>query len=196
MATNLYLITNSKLTGKETKKDWERILNELEQLQMNTTTYSNINNEIIREEGSWDYEIELEEKDYPFNIYFNGPFDIKPNLYSNIGVIVTIYKYRLLYENYEVDWFGNFRRKLYNIMKVMGGTEVIYLANNSCDKLSTYLEVMAWSNVPYNEIKEKMIQEFGQPVTDYSKLNFQTLTYEKIDQFFLDDFNDLKLNDK
>lgn len=31
--------------------------------------------------------------------------------------------------------------------------------------------------------------------TDYSKLNYNTLTYAKIDEFFLDDFNDLKMKD-
>lgn len=51
-------------------------------------------------------------------------------------------------------------------MKIIGGTEVIYLADNACDKLSTYLECMAWENVPYEDIKEKMLQEFGQPLTD------------------------------
>lgn len=107
-----------------------------------------------------------------------------------------IYKYRLLYEIYEFDWFASFRNDLYNIVKIIGGTEVIYLADNACDKLSRYLECMAWENFPYEEIKQKMIQEFGHPVTDYSKLNYDTLTYRKIEEFFLDDFSDLKQNEK
>lgn len=195
MATSLYLITNSKLTGKETQNDWDRIVNELNQLNMDTTSFINAKNEIVKEYGSWSYEIEQDEEDLPFNVDFCGPFHIQPNLYSNIGVIYTIYKYRLLYEIYDSDWFTSFRNDLYNIVKIIGGTEVIYLADNACDKLSTYLECMAWENVPYEEIKEKMLQEFGQPKTDYSKLNFDTLTYAKIDEFFLDDFNDLKTDE-
>ena len=184
------------MTGKETHKDWDRIVSELNQLQMDTTSHVNGQDEIIKEYGSWSYDIELEEEDFPFNVDFGGPFHITPRLYSNIGVIDTIYKYRLLYEIYSFDWFESFRNDLYNIVKIMGGTEVIYLADNACDKLSNYLEVMAWENVPYNDIKERMLQEFGQPKTDYSKLNFDSLTYAKIDEFFLDDFKDLKLYDK
>lgn len=196
MATSLSLITNSKLTGKETRKDWDRIVIELNQLQMDTTSYVNANNEIIKEYGSWCYEIEAEDEDFPFNVAFSGPFHIQPNLYSNIGVIYTIYKYRLLYEIYDFDWFASFRHDLYNIVKIIGGTEVIYLADNACDKLSYYLECMAWENVPYEDIKEKMLQEFGKPITDYSKLNYDRLTYRKIDEFFLDDFSDLKMKEK
>ncbi len=195
MATGLYLITNSKLTGKETQKDWERIVGKLDQLKMDTTSYVNAQNEIVKEYGSWSYDIEHEEEDLTFNVDLVGPFHIQPRLYSNIGVIYTIYKYTLLYEIYGCDWFGSFRKNLYNIVKIIGGTEVIYLADNACDKLSTYLECMAWENVPYEDIKEKMLQEFGQPLTDYSKLNYNTLTYAKIDEFFLDDFNDLKMKD-
>ena len=195
MATSLYLITNSKLTGKETQKDWERIVGKLDQLKMDTTSYVNAQNEIVKEYGSWSYDIEHEEEDLTFNVDLVGPFHIQPRLYSNIGVIYTIYKYTLLYEIYGCDWFGSFRKNLYNIVKIIGGTEVIYLADNACDKLSTYLECMAWENVPYEDIKEKMLQEFGQPLTDYSKLNYNTLTYAKIDEFFLDDFNDLKMKD-
>ena len=195
MATSLYLITNSKLTGKETQKDWERIVGKLDQLKMDTTSYVNAQNEIVKEYGSWSYDIEHEEEYLTFNVDFVGPFHIQPRLYSNIGVIYTIYKYSLLYEIYGCDWFGSFRKNLFNIVKIIGGTEVIYLADNTCDKLSTYLECMAWENVPYEDIKEKMLQEFGQPLTDYSKLNYDTLTYAKIDEFFLDDFNDLKMKE-
>lgn len=192
MATDLYLITNSKLTGKETQKDWGKIVSELDQLQIDTTSYINANNEIIKTYGSWSYEIELEEEDYPFNVDFNGPFSIQPTLYSNIGVIYTIYKYSFLYKAYSNYWFTSFRKNLYKIVKIIGGTEVIYLADNGCDKLSTYLQSMAWENVPYNEIKEKMLKELGKPVRDYSKLNYDKLTYSKIKEFFLDDFNDMK----
>lgn len=195
MATSLYLITNSKLTGKEKQDDWNRIVRELNQLKMNTTSYVNGKNEIIKEYGSWTYNIE-EDEDIPFNVAFGGPFHIQPKLYSNIGVIYTIYKYRFLYEIYGFDSFTSFRRDLYNIVNIIGGTEVIYLADNSCDKLSLYLECMAWENVPYEVIKAKMLQEFGQPVTDYAKLNYDTLTYSEIKEFFLDDFSDLKIDEK
>ena len=45
------------------------------------------------------------------------------------------------------------------------------------------------------EIKEKMIREMGEPITDYSKLDFDSLSYSSINEFFLDDFHDLKTNE-
>lgn len=196
MSTTLYLITNSKLSGKESHKDWEQIVHELNQLNMDTTSYLNAQNERVKEHGDWSYRIEDKDEDFPFNVDFNGPFHIQPTLYTNIGVIFTIYKYRFLYEIYGFDWLDSFRNDLYNIVKIIGGTEVIFLADNGCDKLSTFLEGMAWENHPYEDIKEKMTEAFGQPVTDYSKLNFDTLTYSKINEFFLDDFSDLKTEKK
>lgn len=195
MATSLLLITNSKLTGKKTQKDWERIVDELEQLQLDTTSYVNAKNEIIKEQGNWSFEIE-EEEDYPFNVNFVGPFSFLPTIYSNIGLIYTIYNYDLLYKIHSLDWFESFRNDLHNIVKIIGGTEVIYLADNACDKLSIILEGMVLENVPYEDIKAKMLQEFGQPVKDYSKLNYDKLSYQKIDEFFLDDFSDLKMKEK
>ena len=162
---------------------------------MDTTSYVNAKNEIIKEHGNWGFEIE-EEEDFPFNVNFDGPFPILPTLYSNIGLISTIYRYDLLYKIHSLDWFESFRNDLYNIVKIIGGTEVIYLADNACDKLSIFSEGMAVENVPYEDIKAKMLQEFGQPVKDYSELNYDTLTYQKIDEFFLDDFSDLKMKEK
>lgn len=40
--------------------------------------------------------------------------------------------------------------------------------------------------------KEKMIKELGSPVTDYSKLEYEKLSYWNINEFFLDDFSNLK----
>ena len=185
MATTLCAITNSKLTGTETHQDWDRIVHELNQFQ-----FTDEKKELI----NWGYEIIPEDKelDIFFEVNFYGDFYIQPSLYTNIGILITFNKYRYLYEVYELGWLERFRKNMYNIIKTIGGTEIIYLADCGCDKLSTYLECMAWENIPYEVIKEKMIQEFGQPKTDYSQLKYETLTYSNITEFFLDDFKDLK----
>ncbi len=190
MGTSLYLITNSKLTGNETQKDWDSILGALKNLNLETSSYINERNEIIKESGDWYYQI-IDDNEMPYHISFEGPFNFYPQLYGNIGIINTIYRYSLLYNIYSYDWFETFRKDLFNIVKIMGGTEIIYLADNGCDKLGTYLECMAEENSTYEEIKQKMMEEFGKPVTDYSKLNLDALSYKNIKEFFLDDFADL-----
>lgn len=193
MATSLYMITNAKLTGKETQKDWQRIVAELQNLQMDTISYFNADNEYIQQKGHWEYQIESEiDRKLPFCVDFYGPYYITPRLYTNIGILDTIYRYELLYRIYNSDWFDEFRTDIYNIITIIGGTEVIYLADNACYKLATYLERMAWENVPYEDIKMKMIEELGAPVREYSQLNYDTLSYSNIKEFFLDDFRDLK----
>ena len=194
MSTSLYLITNSKLSGNETEKDWEKMVSELSQLNLQTTSYVNENNHIIEQYGDWSYRIDNFEDD-PFCVDFEGPFPIQPSLYSNIGIISTIYRYRLLYEFYGYDMHYEFRKELFDIVSIIGGTEVIYLADNACDKLCNYLECMAEENFPYEIIKQKMIEELGNPVTDYSKLDYDKLSYWKINEFFLDDFSDFKTKD-
>lgn len=48
------------------------------------------------------------------------------------------------------------------------------------------------SNIIYELVKQKMMEELGSPVTDYSKLNIESLNFKNIPEFFLDDFADLK----
>ncbi|MFZ4797118.1 MAG: hypothetical protein ACOYMA_06460 [Bacteroidia bacterium] len=191
MGTSLYLITNSKLTGNETQKDWDGILESLKNLNLETNSYLNEKNETVKETGEWYYHI-IDEEEMPYHICFEGPFNFCPEFYRNIGIISTIYRYGLLYNIYYYDWFKSFRNELFNIVKIMGGTEVIYLPDSGSNNLVTYLESMAWENMPYELVKQKMMEELGPPVTDYSKLNIESLNFKNIPEFFLDDFADLK----
>lgn len=193
MATDLYAITNSKLTGKETPEHWNEVLEKLKGLQMDTISTVGPNEEFIKLKGSWEYEIETY-PDFPFSVSFGGPYDICPTFYSNTGVISTIYRYGLIYNSQEIYFFSSFRKKLYEVMCLMGGTEVIYLADNGCDTLGHCLEFMAWEDTPYETIKSELIKKFGPPKTDYAQLEMRNLDYSKIIEFFVDDFTDLKGN--
>lgn len=194
MSTSLYILTNSKLKGDETSADFDNILSKLKELKLGKTSYVGSKGNLIQEIGDWSYEIEEdnEELEIIYNVSFNGPFSCTPNLYSNIGIIWTIYKYRLIYEIQEIYWFDEFRNEIFEIVKIMGGSEIIYVADNACDKLSGYLEGMAFNNISYDEIKELMIKEFGQPIKQYNQLDYHKLNYNNINEFFLDDFSDLK----
>jgi len=60
-------------------------------------------------------------------------------------------------------------------------------------RLKTIVGILGQPSVKFFRMRH---QEFGQPVTNYSKLNFDALTYTKINEFFLVGFIDLKKMEK
>jgi len=190
MSIALFAITNSKFTGNETEKDWDEILEKLESLNLEKTLRV-VDGGYIRHTVDWWYSINDDPK-FSSLVDFNGPYQFNPIIYSNIGVIFTILNYSILYHAQHLNSFNEFRAHLYDVVQILGGTEVIFLADYRCDKLGHFLDDMAGENVPYEEIKEKMMLVFGNPVTDYSKLDFEKLDFGNITEFILDDFSDLK----
>lgn len=186
MGTDLFMITNAKLRGDETQRDWELYLKKFKALE--------IEHNHIRDKGKttsqWSFSIE-DVPDMPFCVNFNSPYIYYPNLYPQLGEIHCLYRYEMLYRFHDLKWLDAVRLDFYNLVKAMGGTEGIYLADNSCDKLNQYLD-MAWEGVSYQKIKQRMFNEMGPPVTDYAKLNYENLDYHNIKEYFLDDFSDLK----
>jgi hypothetical protein len=189
MSTSLYAITNSKLTGKETEADFDRIMAEFKSLNLKRSS-SLVKGKWIEDDDEWGYYRDGCD-DFSF-IHFDGPCCYFMDLYLNAGKIYTIYRYSLLYQGKSFYWVDDFRKELFNIVKIMGGSEIIYLADNGCDKLNGYLCMLEDYNMSYEEIKEKMIQELGNPITDYKQLDYKRLDYKHITEFVLDDFSDLK----
>jgi hypothetical protein len=89
-----------------------------------------------------------------------------------------------------LDWFADFRKELFAIIKAIGGTEIIFLPDQSSDKLCHYFELF-YENITYEEIKTKMMIEFKNPIKDYKMLDYEKLNYKTVNEFFLDDFEDL-----
>ncbi len=46
--------------------------------------------------------------------------------------------------------------------------------------------------MPYKEIKAKLIEDLGDPITDFKVLDFSFDSYEDVNEFFVDTFDDLK----
>ena len=69
---------------------------------------------------------------------------------------------------------------------------MIYLGDNGLDKLSYYFECMTLEGNTYEDIKAAMNEEMGKPVLDFSMLDYENLDYQNINEYFLDDFKDLK----
>ncbi|MFV0346577.1 MAG: hypothetical protein ACK5IQ_10085 [Bacteroidales bacterium] len=186
MGSSLCAITNSKLTGKETEEDWVIIMNKLIALDMKRA----INFDGSVDNNDWEYYI-IDDKHSPVRVEYDSPCPIDLSLSKSVGILSTIYRYYQIYEIYGYGWLDSFRQDLYNVVKIAGGTEIIYLPDSYVPQFAGYFD-MAYDGEPYDLIKQKLIEEFGQPATDYSKLDSEKLDYDAITEFILDDFADLK----
>jgi hypothetical protein len=207
MATDLYLISNISTTTATALAQKEFYLEELKKLNFwHLVDYRE--GKYIDREGEWEYELpnqydesedleqfpEMIDKEL---ISFSGPFVFNIRVYENCLELTTIYKYRYLYEDayrvpgVEDENFLEFRKNVLAIISIFGGTEIIYLADNGCDKLGKYLELMAWEGVSYTEIKQKMLLDNIPFVNDYNTLKLENLRYSKITEYVFDDFKDI-----
>lgn len=209
MATDLYLISNITTSKEDVFAQKEFYLEELKKLKLeHISVFSSGRYE--KSEGDWEYELpnqydepedleqfpEMSDKEL---ISFDSPFVFGIRVYKNCLELTTIYKYRYLYEdehknsNIAEENLLEFRKNIFDIITVFGGTEIIYLADNACDKLSGYLECMVWEGIAYNEIKQKMMLDNIPFVNDYNKLILNNLRYSKITEYVFDDFKDIKV---
>lgn len=194
MATDLHAITNSKPLSSFSEQERVEILKKLKALNWERFKYPRIvdDKEIwLETQGEWEAELDEEVK-YP-DIYYSSPYPISFYLKENLGIVTFIYKYRFLYDiSNDDESILAFRKDLLDFISIFGGTEVYFLADNACDKLSNFLELQAFENTSYETIKTGLLKEFGKPVTDYRSLDYSTLNYGNITEFVFDDFNDLK----
>lgn len=196
MATDLYIISHIKTTKKEVLEKKDFYLQKLKNLNLEPITYLRIidNNETwLKFEGDWEYELpDTETKEI---IYFSSPFVFSVTVYENCLEIATIYKYSFLYSEYKLhedDYIWEFRKNIFDIISIFGGTEIIYLADNGCNKLSSYLELKVWEGVSYFDVKKDMIEKGFPFVSNYHKLKLKDLNYSCIKEIVFDDFSDIK----
>lgn len=205
MATGLYIISNIE-TSKEViiaKKD--NYLMQLKALGLSQTYYLRIidDREVwLKSEGDWEYEFPTAYDDQTDSIIpdteteeiisFDSPFVFSIRVYPNCLELTTIYRYRYLYEDGNYDALNDFRRNVYDIISIFGGTEIIYLADCGCDKLSSYLELQVWEGISYQTIKKDMVDKGLKFVSDYTTLQHDNLSYANITEIVFDEFKDFK----
>lgn len=200
MATDLFLISNIHTTKEEILAKKEFYLGQLKALQLEHITVIGIG----KLEGDWEYELpeiydDVNNKIIPDEetseiIHFRSPFEFSLSVYENCLEISTIYKYSFLYPENEIDddsYIWQFRKEVHKLISLFGGTEVIYLADNGCDKLAMYLECQVWEGVSYQEIKNDMILNNLPFTSDYKNLDYDNLSYSNIKEIIFDDFKDL-----
>lgn len=104
---------------------------------------------------------------------------------SEKGVsISTIYKYSIIYENYKIDWFNDFRSDIIKIADLFNANEWFYMADN-LSKISIF-DTDLMENLSYQQSKNKLLQTFGAPITDFKKLDYSKFDYEVTTDWFLD----------
>ncbi len=98
--------------------------------------------------------------------------------------ISTIYKYSIIYENYKIDWFNNFRNDILKIADLFNATEWFYMADN-LSKISIF-DTDLMENLSYQESKNNLIRTFGAPITDFKNLDYSKFDYDVTTDWFLD----------
>lgn len=207
MGTILHAISNIQISKADILAKKEDYLKQLKALKLeHTLTPTHYSNgafkEYVTDEGDWEYELpkkynrvtdNLEpDHDNKEVIYFDSPFVFQIGIYESCLEITTIYRYNYLYSIGKTDALNAFRKNVYDIISIFGGTEIIYLADNSSDVLSEYLCNQVWEGTSYLEIKNDILKKDISLVADYKKLNAETLTYSKTKEIVFDEFKDLK----
>ena len=208
MATDLFVISNIKLSKEEVLEQKEEILQKLKNLNYNNFLYPQMNQETKEEEwvmreGDWEYTMPTywDEKTKSYLpgtdcrqvIYFSGAKTYRISVYENCLVLDSIARYNSLYylnHFHEPEDIYNFRKEIHLLIEIFGGSEIIFLADNCCDKISDYL-VKALQGNSYESIKNEMLAD-GTPIErDYLKLEIERFNYSNIVEYVMDDLEGL-----
>ncbi|MEZ4928591.1 MAG: hypothetical protein R2777_01060 [Chitinophagales bacterium] len=193
MSTNAVLIMDTGLYGRRKPKQFLKELELLKELKIEKAVMNE-----KKEEGDWEifcnqYEYIEEDYELQFHISFSGPFMYSIDIYEEIMVVYTFYRYRIIYESYNLYFFNDLREDLYAISKIFGATEMIWLADNATD-ISEYYELIDEKQISYKKIKNLLLHRFGAPVCNYHQLDYNRLRYYRLEEFIVDDFWALRKN--
>lgn len=98
--------------------------------------------------------------------------------------ISTIYRYSIIYENYKISWFNDFRNDILKIADLFNANEWFYMADN-LSKIS-FFETDLMENLSYKQSKNNLLQTFGAPITVFKNLDYSKLNYDITTDWFLD----------
>lgn len=186
MGTSLIAICNSTTLEVNTATA-ETFLSKFKSLSLTRA----VNSDGTIDQADWEYSI------CDFNnrlrIEFESGTRFAPVVYNSISEISTILKINVLYDNFKLDWFQDFRKELFSIVQILGGTEILYMADNG-HPLDEIYDKVGEDGVTYQDIKAMLQEQFGPPITDYSKLSLDD-SHSIPREYFLDEFNDLHAQD-
>jgi hypothetical protein len=117
-------------------------------------------------------------------IHIDTPYAFSVTLFPYGSVFTTLFKGFMIGED-EREFIHDFREELYQLMRIFGCTEAIYLRQDTpaCD--------MVEEGHPYSKAKEWLLARHSPAISDYSAASLRQLEM-KSQRWFLDTFEDLK----
>jgi len=121
-------------------------------------------------------------------------------VFNKTIILSSYHRYAYLYyknkdtffeDDYPQDAF-RLSELAYRILRLFKGEEIIYLADNACDKLNTLLLAIEEEGKDYTEVKKIMEQSNTPIVRGYFDLDVKTLNDRNITEFIFDDLAYLK----
>ncbi len=189
MSVILKIICDNKFGFKYTRKFAEETIQKVKKINLEL---SQRYDGTIHKRQKWEYRLENYTKGKSagksIRIMGNAIFDF--NIFKNAVIIGSHFKYWIIFDKDDKEWFLAFRKEVFKIITFFGATEIIYLMDNYDHLCVYYLDIE--EGLSYEEVKSKLLKDYGSPVTDYSKLNLKRNRKGNLKQYFLDDFKDLK----
>jgi len=118
-------------------------------------------------------------------IHIDTPHACSVTLYPYGAVFTTLFK-GFMIEDDEREFIHDFREELYQLMRIFGSTEAIFLSQNN------RAIDMVEEGHPYSKAKEWLLARHGPAISDYSAASLRQLQM-KSERWFLDVFEDLKV---
>jgi hypothetical protein len=185
MSTSLSAIANAGFDFENIESELERVVSALKKISWNIEKTQPTDAAPVEPQYYLDLVPEYEVN----KLEINFMHEFVPTFYQDAVEISIGFSYETIYRLHDIGLLEDIRKDLFTICQSIGATEVFFVAD--VDKLRTIQEYLAtgWS---YQQLKDEAIKMLGEPLSDYSKLNYCTLDYQNITEFVLDDFQDLK----
>lgn len=205
MGTVLCAISNIEISKDVVLANKDVYLEQLKALQLKhtlTPTYdeNGVFKAYVLDTGDWTYDLPttydeetaswVPDSDYPEIIYFDSPFAFSVGVYASCLEVSTIYRYGFLYQLKDLDSLQEFRQALFDIISIFGGTEVLYLTDQSDPVLSDYLYNWVLEGAAYAAVKQDIILKGIPLLTEYTALD-ENRSLNAGSEIMLDDFQDL-----
>jgi hypothetical protein len=172
MATDLDGIFNFGLKGLRDRKIFDKWLHELKALNLEKAK----DHDGVEEIGEWKYYITGyggddpldNEPSFPYEVIYEGPYMQKIILMDDISSIPTHYRLNILFN--QPDWFFEYLKEVYSMIKIFGGNELIWLSSLGSASYSSIYQCEVWENTPYEKVKQLLTEQYGTPKTTYQEM--------------------------